>query len=425
MIKTGELYRVKIDDVNIFGNGICRIDDFVVFVKNALTGEECKIEIDDVSKKFGYATVKKHFSASPSRQNPSCACYEMCGGCAFLHTNIEKENEIKENYVKSIFRKNKIDIEVAKIEAPRAEKYRNKVVFHYKNGEYGYMASGTNKLVPHSNCHLNDDVFDKIAALTGECLPKNSLRALYIRKSSQENGEMMVCPILFDKVDLTSYVGKLIAEFPSVRTVLYSVYNERDFALERVKFKALYGDGYIYDELLGLKFRISPSSFYQVNHACAEKLYEKAIHLAHLGAGDKCADLFCGTGTIGIIAAYKTGASVYGVEINEEAVKDAKFNAKLNGVKSISFEATDAKNFDEAVDVAIIDPPRKGCSTFMIDTLLRLKPKRIVYVSCNADTLARDIKALLGEYTVSSPLYPFNMFPKTSHVESVVCLTRK
>ena len=187
----------------------------------------------------------------------------------------------------------------------------------------------------------------------------------------------------------------------------------------------LYGDGYIYDELLGLSFRISPSSFYQVNHTCAEKLYEKAIELANLTPNDKCADLFCGTGTIGIIAAKKTGATVYGVEINEDAVRDAKFNAKLNGIKNISFTATDAKNFNEKVDVAIIDPPRKGCSPFMIDTLLRLKPNRIVYVSCNADTLARDLKALLGEYHIASPLFPFNMFPKTSHVESVVCLTRK
>lgn len=425
MVKTGERYRVKIEDVNIFGNGICHIDSFVVFVKNALLGEECEIEITEVSKKFAYATVKEQLTVSKNRQELSCACYGQCGGCSFLHTNIENENEIKENYVKSIFKKNKIDIEAAKIEAPSVEKYRNKVVFHFENGEYGYMASGTNKLVPHSGCKLNDDIFDKIAALTGKCLPKKSLRALYIRKSSQQNGEVMVCPILRETVDLTSYVGKLILEFPNVRTVLYSVYNERDFALENVKFKTLYGDGYIYDELLGLKFRISPSSFYQVNHECAEKLYEKAIELACLSAGDKCADLFCGTGTIGIIAASKTGASVYGVEINEEAVKDAKYNAKLNGVKNISFEATDAKNFGEAVDVAIIDPPRKGCSTFMIETLLRLKPKRIVYVSCNADTLARDIKSLLGEYHIASPLFPFNMFPKTSHVESVVCLTRK
>ena len=138
-----------------------------------------------------------------------------------------------------------------------------------------------------------------------------------------------------------------------------------------------------------------------------------------------CADLFCGTGTIGIICAKKTGATVYGVEINEDAVKDAKFNAKLNGVKNISFEATDAENFKKSVDVAIIDPPRKGCSTFMLETLMRLKPERIVYVSCNAETLVRDLKTLLNDYSMSSPVYTYNMFPRTSHVESVISLTRK
>ena len=174
-----------------------------------------------------------------------------------------------------------------------------------------------------------------------------------------------------------------------------------------------------------MKFRISPSSFYQVNPACAELLYNKTIELADLTDSDTCADLFCGTGTIGLICAKKTGANVYGVEINEDAVKDAKFNAKLNDISNISFESTDAKNFNKNVDVCIVDPPRKGCSQFMIETLLRLKPKRIVYVSCNADTLMRDLKALQNEYNIASPLYPFNMFPKTSHVENVICLNHK
>ena len=185
MVKIGEAYSVKIEDVNIFGNGICHIDSFVVFVKNALAGEECEIEITEVSKKFAYATVKSVISKSPSRENPSCDCYFECGGCAFLHTNIENENQIKENYVKSIFKKNKIDVCVEKISSPCVNEYRNKVVFHFKNGEYGYMASGTNKLVPHRSCILNDGVFDQIAKLTSEILPKNEIRALYIRKSSQ------------------------------------------------------------------------------------------------------------------------------------------------------------------------------------------------------------------------------------------------
>ena len=186
----------------------------------------------------------------------------------------------------------------------------------------------------------------------------------------------------------------------------------------------IYGDGYITDTLCGLNFRISPESFYQVNHTSTEMLYEKAIELAALSKDDSCADLFCGTGTIGIISANKTGAEVYGVEIIEKAVEDAKFNARANNVKNAHFKATDASKFDKYVDVCIIDPPRKGCSTFMLDTLKRLKPKKIVYVSCNTDTMVRDIKSLSDEYEISAPVSIFNLFPRTSHVECIVVLTR-
>ena len=419
-----DIYNVKIEDTNIFANGICHIDGMVVFVEKALAGEECEIVITDVHKKFAYAKKSKIHIKSKNRAEPICTAFNNCGGCNFLHCDFDAENQIKEDYLRSIFKKNGIDIEIQKITAPVSKKYRNKVVFFVKNGKYGYMESGTNKLVKHEKCLLNDDIFDEIAKCTVEFYKDSSLRAIYLRKSFKNN-EIMVCPIFCQEANIVEYATYIVAKFKNIKTVLYSVCKDKDFALEKVKFKTVYGDGYIYDELCGVKFRISPSSFYQVNHECAELLYKKAIELANLTGNDICADLFCGTGTIGIICAKRTGATVYGVEINEDAVKDAKFNAKLNGVTNVSFEATDAKNFKKAADVAIIDPPRKGCMPIMLETLLRLKPKRIVYVSCNAETLARDLKTLLGEYKIASLLYPFNMFPRTSHVESVVCLTRK
>ncbi len=424
MVKINDIFTVKIEDTNIFANGVCHIDGMVVFVEKALMGEECEIEITDVRQKFAYAKKTKINIPSKNRVEPACPAFNECGGCSFLHCNIDAENQVKENYAHSIFQKNGVDIEIEKISAPVSEKYRNKVVFFVENGKYGYVASGTKELVEHTKCLLNDDIFDDIAKYTVEFYKNSSLRAIYLRKSFV-NGEIMVCPIFRCETDVIKYATNLLSQFDNIKTVLYSVCNDKDFALENVKFKTIYGDGYITDELHGSKFRISPSSFYQVNHECAETLYEKAIELANLTPNDTCADLFCGTGTIGIICAKKTGATVYGVEINEDAVKDAKYNAKLNGIANISFEATDAKNLKKAVDVAIIDPPRKGCSPLMLETLLRLKPKRIVYVSCNAETLARDLKTLLNDYSIASPLYLFNMFPRTSHVESVVCLTRK
>ena len=170
---------------------------------------------------------------------------------------------------------------------------------------------------------------------------------------------------------------------------------------------------------------MSPKSFYQVNPVCAEAIYERAIELLDPQEDSIIADLFCGIGTMGIIVAKRTGARVYGVEIEPQAVRDAKQNARLNGVKTIEFTAEDASKFDKQIDSCIIDPPRKGCSPLMIETLLRLKPKKIVYVSCNPDTMCKDLALLLKEYEISSPVYTYNQFPKTSHVEGVVRLTRK
>ena len=424
MVKINDVFTVKIEDANIFANGICHIDGMVVFVEKALAEEECQIQITVVRKKFAYAKKIDLKVASKSREVPNCSAFGECGGCSFLHCNIDFENKIKESYLRSVFQKNGLDVQIEKIISPVSEKYRNKVVYFVENGKYGYMENGTNKLIEHQKCLLNDDIFDEIADYTVDFYKNAPLRAIYLRKSFK-NEEIMVCPIFSKEADAIKYATNVVSQFDNIKTVLYSVYEDKDFALEKAKFKTIYGDGYINDELCGLKFRISPSSFYQVNPVCAELLYEKAIELANLDKDKTCADLFCGTGTIGIISAKKTGATIYGVEINENAIKDARYNAKLNGISNVSFQATDAKNFKKAVDVAIIDPPRKGCAPIMLETLLRLKPKRIVYVSCNADTLARDIKSLVNDYQISSSLYSFNMFPRTSHVESVVCLTKK
>lgn len=425
MLSLGQRYRVTIEDTNIFANGVCHIDDMVVFVKGAITGEICEVEITKMFPRYAYARCISIIEKSPNRVIPSCLCYENCGGCSFSHISQEFENEIKQNYVKSAFSKQHIEAEFEKTVCPVSIDYRNKVVLYFDGERFGYMSEGTHRVVPHDSCLLNDGVFDKIARFTANELKDTPLRALYLRKTSKEDSEIMVCPIFFKAIDMLSYVSSLVAKFPNIKTVLYAVNNDKDFALENVKFKVIYGDGYIIDNLCGLSFRISPESFYQVNHTAAELLYEKAIDLACLNETSTCADLFCGTGTIGIIAASKTGATVYGVEIVEKAVADAKYNAKANNVNNAHIEAMDASKFDKKVDVCIIDPPRKGCSPFMLDTLKRLNPERIVYVSCNTDTMVRDIKELSNNYKISSPVSIFNLFPRTSHVETIVCLCKQ
>lgn len=424
MLKIGQVYEVTIEDTNIFANGICRIDNMVVFVKGAIKGEICKIEIAKLFPKYAFASLIGIIEKSEHRIDPTCPNFKKCGGCSFSHISLEYENEIKYNYVKSAFAKLHLEADFEKTLCPVSENYRNKVVLFYSGESFGYMQEGTNKIVPHSSCLLNCEAFDKIAQLTANELKSTPLRALYLRKSFDEK-DIMVCPVFYQKTNIIPYATKLISLFPNVKTVLCGTLKDKDFALENVKYSTVYGSGYIEDTLCDLKFRISSESFYQVNHTCAELLYEKAIELANLGENSVCADLFCGTGTIGIIAANKTGATVYGVEIVEKAIKDAKHNAKINNIKNAHFEAMDASKFDKAVDVCIIDPPRKGCSPFMLNTLKRLKPQKIVYISCNTDTMTRDIKSLSDTYKISTPVSIFNLFPRTSHVESVVCLTRK
>ncbi len=426
MLHIGEKHTVFIESMNIFANGVCHIDGMAVFVRGAVNGEECEVIIAEIFPKYAYAELLNVIKESPFRIKPSCTCFRECGGCAFLNTTFENENKVKSDYVKSILKKNGFDIEVEKTLAPVSLKYRNKVVLFFDGDGYGYKEASSERIVAHDKCLINLPVFDEIAAFTAKYLGDNQ-RALYIRKANGENGKIMVCPIFSSSAGsrelLCAYAKRLTEKFPSVSTVLYSVNNDKKFALENCTFEKIYGDGYIKDTLCGLDFIVSPKSFYQVNHDCAEMLYEKVISLARLKKGKECADLFCGTGTIGLILAKRSGAKVTGIEIEPSAVCDAKKNAEINGCKNITFFEGDAAKFNKKVSLCIVDPPRKGCSPFMLDKLLSLAPKKIIYVSCNPDTLARDLKKLSEKYQVAAPVSVFNMFPRTSHVETVVCLT--
>lgn len=425
MLHIGDTYTVIVEETNIFGNGVCHVEGVAVFVEGAMIGDKCVIEITKVLTSYAYARCVEILISSTYREMSKCPYSNKCGGCSFDGIDLNIENEVKKKYVSFSFLKQGIKADVEKTQCPVSQSYRNKVVLFYDNDRYGYLENKSNKIVPHTSCLLNEAIFDKIADFVGKELIGTTLRSLYLRKGYGENGEIMVCPIFYKKTNILSFVGKLIKKFPNVKTVLQGVNNEKSFVLENTKYQIAYGDGYIYDTLCGLNFRISPESFYQVNHDCAELMYEKAISLADLSEGKSCADLFCGTGTIGIISAKKTGAKVYGVEIVEKAIEDAKNNAELNSVRNIKLKAMDAKEFNEKVDVCIIDPPRKGCTSFMLNTLNRILPEKIVYISCNVDTMTRDIKALSDNYKISSPVSVFNLFPRTSHVECIACLKRK
>lgn len=425
MLEKGQKYTVVCDEMNNLGNAVCRIDGVVAFVGGALIGEKVEIAIDKVTSSYALAHMTKIIERSPYRIEAECPHFGECGGCAFGTLGIAHENEIKENYVRSTLKKFGVDATVDKVVCPVDKSYRNKIILFYDGKGFGYMRSSTKRVLPHTRCALNEEIFDKIAEYVLESVDKTHLYALFMRKSSAIEGEIMVCPIFKKKTNITAWAKTLCTKFPQVKSVYSGVFFGREFVLGACKLEKVAGKAYIEDTLCALNFEVSPKSFYQVNSRCAEALYEKAISYLDVNENSTVADLFCGTGTIGLIVANRTGAKVYGVEIEPDAVADARRNARLNGVSNIEFFEGDAKDFNKKVDACVIDPPRKGCSEFAIETLLRLSPEKIVYVSCNPDTLARDLKRLSEKYEISSPVTPFNMFPRTSHVESVVCLTRK
>ena len=425
MLEKNQKHRVVLEEMNNLGNAVCHIENMVVFVLDGVTGDDVTIEITKVMSSYAIAKIAEIHTPSQKRIKRACP-YTECGGCAFLNVDISYENEIKRDYVKSVLRKNHLDIDVCSVTMCQDIKYRNKVVLFWNGSAFGYKKQKSNEIVPHKSCLLNDDIFDKIAHFTEQNIEnKQHLVALFIRKSSQSPSEIVVAPIFKRECSILTYAAKLVNEFPEITGVLTGISKDKDFAIENCNFKTVYGSKKLRDNLCGLTFEISPRAFYQVNHDCAEMLYNKVIELSEANEKTVVADLFCGTGTIGLILARKTGAMVTGVEIEPSAVLDARKNAEINKIKNIEFFEGDAKDFNKNVDICIVDPPRKGLSPFMVEALLRLKPQKIVYVSCNPDTLARDLSLLQSTYAPTSPVYSFNMFPRTSHVETIVCLCKQ
>ncbi len=326
--------------------------------------------------------------------------------------------------------------------------YRNKVQAAFgrtRGGKVisGVYQSGTHRIVNVDSCMTEDETADRIIVDIREMLPKFKIwvynedkRTGWLRhvlvKRGFSSGEVMVVLVAADRKfpSKNKFIEKLLEKHPEITTVLLNI-NDRDTNLVLgEKEEILYGRGYITDTLCGLEFEISAKSFYQINPVQCEKLYNKAMEYASLDGDSKVIDAYCGIGTIGMVAA-KTAGSVIGAELNKDAVRDAVSNAKRNGMKNIGFYCADAGEFMEAMadegesaDVVFTDPPRSGCSRKFINSLLRLNPGRIVYISCNPETLARDLGLITkGGYTVRR-ITPVDMFPFTNHVETVVLMSK-
>ena len=425
-------HRVKITDTNNLGFGIARIDGIVTFVPGTVTGDECEVKIIKETKSYFAARLESLAVASQYRILSDCPVSVRCGGCVYRHIDYEYEKQLKKQYVKNAFRKVGIEIDVADtVSDSNISAYRNKVQYPVSaEGEIGYYANHTHDIVKCDNCLLESKNIAPISSMLRTMqheLKKGGVRHVYIR-SAEKTGQVMLCFVTKSEKFDGGYemTTKLLNEFPSLRTVIQNINPAEGNVILGKKNRIIYGDGYIEDELCTLRFKIAPMSFYQVNAGMAQKLYEKAALLADIGDGDTVVDLFCGVGTVGMSVCRGKKCNLLGVEIVPEAIKNAKDNAKLNGVENARFTVGDANEaVPERADVVILDPPRKGCDERLIATLSSLSPKKIVYISCNPDTLARDVKRFSEKGYTADTVYPYDLFPRTGHCEAVLLLTEK
>lgn len=440
-INKNDEFIVDIIDYGADGEGIAKIDGYTIFVIGAMKNEKCKIHITKVLKTHAFAKIIEIIQKSENRIEPDCKTYKRCGGCQLRHIKYEETLKIKQEKVQNLVDKminsrleNKIVLNnTIGMENPLY--YRNKAIFPISaNGEVGIYAERSHDVIPIAECKIQTTKAQEIAkyilknwnsSIYDEKTGKGLLRNIMIREGF-ETGEIMLVLVQNGEKNTLS-VEDITSKFPEIKTIVINVNTKNTNVVLSNENIIIYGNGYILDKLGDYTFKISPNSFYQVNPVQTEKLYNLAINEAKLNKNDILCDLYCGIGTIGIFAS-KFVKKVYGIEIVDQAIKDAKENAKINNIDNVEFIAGDVETvFDKLLkenvkpDVIIVDPPRKGLDDTTIENLNKLKLNRLVYVSCNPATLMRDLQKLMEVYEIKS-ITPTDCFCYTSHVECVASL---
>ncbi len=449
MLEKNGIYEAVICDYTAEGQGIAKIEGCAVFVPNAIRGEKCRIRIEKVGKTWAAGKITEILEKSPHRVNRECPVAKLCGGCDFWHMDYEEETSLKADRVRQTL--NRIGgesfEEMPILSAPTCYGYRNKAQYpvSVKKGKAyaGFFRAGTHQVVENEKCLILPPEMDQVKDLVidyvnqfrvtvyDETTGKGLLRHIYVRRGAVSK-EVLVClAVNGRKLPRVEALIERLQKVPGFATLVLSVNTKKGNTVLGDEFITLYGPGYIEDTLCGLQFRLSPRSFYQVNHHQAQRLYEAAITQAEITKDDTVLDLYCGVGTI-TLAMAKAAGRVIGVEVVEQAVRDAEENARRNGIENAEFICGDAGKaaleLEEKgirADVVVVDPPRKGLNADAIEALCRFAPRRIVYVSCDPATLARDV-ALLKErgYAVKNA-QAADLFPRCAHIESIVCLYKE
>ncbi len=453
-MEKGSKVLLTIDAIAAGGDGVGRVDGLAVFVPNTCRGDQIEAEIYRVKSGLAYGKITKLIQPSPCRRADFCAQESLCGGCDFAHMTYDEQLAVKRQIVYDAltriggFR----DAEVSDtLPSPKQERYRNKMVFPFGRDDSGntcggFFAPASHKLISLSDCRQGDETVSRYLAaaveyltetnttLYDEATHKGSARRLFVRLAEGTKEAMVVLAANAKKLKNPELlVEKLLAVKTDYKltSVMFSRHQKPDNLLLGPENKVLYGRDYIEDILGGLTFHIAAHSFYQINPLQTEVLYNTALDMANLSGNETVLDLYCGIGTISLFAARRAG-KVIGVEIVPSAIENAKENAERNNIQNAEFLLGGAEDIAPRLakdgirpDVIFIDPPRKGSDARTLDAMIEMSPEKIVYVSCNPATLARDAKYLCEKGYRLISATPADMFPNTSHVESVILLSRE
>jgi 23S rRNA (uracil1939-C5)-methyltransferase len=450
-MKKNDTYTARVERYGSNGEGICMIDGLIVFVPYALVGEEITLKMIKVQKNFGIGKLLEIKEKSEERVNPPCDVFKQCGGCQLQHMAYEAQLALKRQTVVDAMERiggfKQCDVRaVMGMDDPWA--YRNKVQYpigvNNNKPVSGFYAQRTHQIVEMDTCPVQDKVSEKIRHIVlcfvtqfnltiyNEITGKGLLRHIIVRTAKATHEVMVILVINGESLNNQDVlIDQLIHAVDGIVSVVLNINKKKTNVIMGRKNRIIYGEPVIIDKLCGLTFRISPHAFYQINSFQTEKLYGKALEYAQLTQNDTVIDAYCGIGTISLIAA-EQAKKVIGIEIVGEAIDDAKANASMNNIENVEFLCGESEVLMPRLvhdglkaDVVIVDPPRKGCDTAMLDAILTVKPKRVVYVSCNPATLARDLKYLCEseQYKIEA-VQPVDMFPHTGHVETVVLMSR-
>ena len=450
-VQKNEYIDVIFEDLTHDGAGVAKVEGYPLFVPNGLPGEKAKIKVTKVNKGYGFGRLMEITEASPYRVEPECSIYKECGGCQLQHMSYEGQLKAKEKQVIDVLER------IGKLENVKVHpvlgmenpwRYRNKAqvpIGEHEGGLIGgFYQRRSHQIIDMKACIIQQEQNDEVVKTVKEICNINGVRAYDEQKHKGElrhimaryglkSGEVMV--VLVTRTNELTGKKKIIEEIvkkiPGVKSIVQNINTKKTNVIFGDETKVLWGEEVIYDSIGDIKFAISARSFYQVNPEQTKVLYDKALEYADLTGEENVIDAYCGIGTISLFLAQKA-RKVYGVEIVPEAIEDAKKNAELNGISNVEFAVGEAETvipewYENGIvaDVLVVDPPRKGCDEKLLQTIINMKPEKVVYVSCNPATLARDLRVLEDGGYRTVEVQPVDMFPQTTHVECVALIEKR